>query len=117
MNSFMGYKLIGVNAATDDPKWAMKLAEWLTNEDNQIKRFETKGEAPTNINAASKMEVLNSKAIAALTWQSEYGHIQRVGESFWTPAYSFGMQVAAGNRDGRKLQELLDIMVNDIEKK
>lgn len=117
MNSFMGYKLIGVNATTDDPEWAMKLAEWLTNEDNQIKRFETKGEAPTNINAASKTEVLKSKAIAALTWQSEYGHIQRVGESFWTPAYSFGMQVAAGNRDGRKLQELLDIMVNEIEKK
>ncbi len=40
MSSFTGYKMMGVNAYSKYPEWAAKLADWLTNEENQTIRFE-----------------------------------------------------------------------------
>ena len=44
MASFSGCKLIGVNAYSKHPVWAARLAEWITNEDNQTLRFEMRGD-------------------------------------------------------------------------
>ncbi len=117
MCSFVGYKLLGVKSSTQYPEWAMKLAEWLTNEQNQIKRFELRGETPANINAANSPEVRKSVAVSALNEQNEYGYIQNVSESYWTPTYAFGTTIAAGNRDNKDLQKLLDDMQKEIENK
>lgn len=117
MCSFVGYKLIGINASTKYPEWAMKLTEWLTSEENQMKRFEVRGEAPANVKAANSAQVKRSVAISALNEQSEYGHIQNVAQSYWTPTYAFGTTIAAGNRDNKDLQKLLDDMQKEIENK
>ena len=39
MASFTGYKMIGVNAYSDHLQWAHKLAQWISNEENQKIRF------------------------------------------------------------------------------
>lgn len=114
MHSFTGYKLVGVNAYSLNDKWAQLFAEWITNEENQMVRFREKGEGPSNINAAKSDEVLASPAIAALTSQAKYAHIQRVGNNFWMPVYVYGTTIMAGNLDEKNLQELLDQMVKDI---
>lgn len=114
MCSFAGYKLAGVNAHTQDPKWAMLFAEWITNEENQMKRFKLRGEGPSNVKAAASEAVQASPAIAALGEQAEYGYLQNVAESFWSPSYIFGTTIAAGNPDGRDLQQLLDEMTDGI---
>ena len=114
MCSFAGYKLAGVNAYTENPEWAMRFAEWITNEENQMKRFEMRGEGPSNVNAAASEAVQASPAIAALGEQAEYGYLQNVAETFWTPTYIFGTTIAAGNPDGKDLQQLLDEMTKEI---
>lgn len=114
MHSFAGYKLVGVNAYTKQEKWAQLFAQWITNEENQMKRFKANGEGPSNVKAAASEEVLASPAIAALTAQSKYAHIQRVGDGFWMPVYVYGTTIMAGNLDEKDLQELLDQMVEDI---
>lgn len=114
MHSFAGYKYVGVNAYTDEPNWAMALAEWITNEENQTLRFQEMGEGPSNVNAAASPEVQAAPAIAALSEQSAYGHLQNVAETFWTPSYVFGTIISSGNSDGRDLQELLDEMTAEI---
>lgn len=114
MCSFAGYKLVGVNSATEYPEWSMKLAQWLTNEENQTALFRLRGEGPSNVKAAASEEVQAAKAIAALGEQSAYGYLQDVGSSFWTPTYVFGTTIASGNADGADLQELLDVMVQGI---
>ncbi len=114
MHSFIGYKLVGVNAYTQNAKWAQRLAQWITNEENQMMRFERKGDCPSNVNAASSKKVIDSPAIAALAAQAEYAHIQRVSDSFWMPVYVYGTTIAAGNLDDKSLQVLLDQMVKDI---
>ena len=114
MHSFAGYKLVGVNAYTKNPKWAQRLAQWITNEENQMIRFERKGDCPSNVNAAASKKVIDSPAIAALAAQAEYAHVQSVSDSFWMPVYVYGTTITAGNLDEKSLQVLLDQMVKDI---
>ena len=114
MSSFAGYKLVGVNAYSDNVGWAMYLAEWITNYDNQVIRFETRGLGPSNVEAGASEAVQSSPAIAALAEQSLYATVQRVGGNFWSPTETFGAIVALGNPDGTDVQTLLDTMVSGI---
>ncbi|MDE6030581.1 MAG: extracellular solute-binding protein, partial [Oscillospiraceae bacterium] len=113
MCSFSGYKLVGVNTYSSNQEWAMRLAEKITNEQSQMKRFELLGECPSNIKAAQSAEVQSAPAIAALFEQSEYAYTQSVADTFWNPSYIFGITIAGGNPDNKPLQELLDTMVRE----
>ena len=53
MASFSGCKLIGVNAYSEHPEWAARLAEWITSEESQRLRFELRGQGPANSAAAA----------------------------------------------------------------
>ena len=114
MASFSGCKLIGVNAYSQHPEWAARLAEWLTSESSQRLRFERRGQGPANINAANSPEVQASPAIAALLAQSEYSQLQRVGGKFWDPVTQFAGEMATGNPSGASLQAQLDRMVEGV---
>lgn len=114
MHSFAGFKLLGINSHTKEPEWAMRLASWLTNEENQTTRFRKRGEGPANVKAAASEEVQAAPAIKALGEQSQYSHLQHVAETFWTPTFKFGTTIAGGNRDGADLQKLLDDMTEEI---
>lgn len=114
MHSFAGYKLLGINAHTKNPEWAMRLAAWLTNEENQLTRFRKRGEGPSNVKAAASEEVQAAPAIKALSEQSAYSHLQNVAETFWTPTFKFGTIIAGGNRDKADIQKLLDVMTEGI---
>lgn len=117
MCSFAGYKLIGVNAYSKNPHWAMMLAEWITNEKNQIARFQSVGECPSNMKAAASDEVKSAPAVTALLEQAKYGYTQSVADKFWDPACVFGTTIAAKNIDNKDLQKLLDKLVEDITAK
>jgi len=114
MASFSGCKLIGVNAYSQHPQWAARLAEWITSEENQRLRFQARGQGPANIQAASSPEVQASPAIAALLAQSEFSQLQRVGGKFWDPVTEFATSCAQGNPSGTSLQAQLDRMVEAI---
>ena len=114
MASFSGYKLIGVNSYSEHREWAAKLAEWITNEENQELRFRLRGQGPSNKNAATSSEVQSSPAIAALLEQSEYSCLQRIGGNYWEPVSAFTQEILDGNPSGKSLQEQLDIMVTGI---
>ncbi len=114
MASFSGCKLIGVNAYSEHPKWAARLAEWITNEENQRLRFEMRGQGPSNLTVADSEEIMGAPAIAALLEQSEFSQLQRIGGKFWDPVSKFAENMAAGNPSGQNLQEQLDEMVEGI---
>ena len=114
MASFSGYKLVGVNAYSKEREWAAKLAEWITNEENQELRFRLRGQGPSNRSAAASEEVQNAPAIAALLEQSEFSCLQRIGGNFWEPVTAFTTELLADTPSGKSLQELLDNMVADI---
>ena len=117
MASFSGCKLIGVNAYSQQPEWAARLAEWITNEENQRLRFTMRGQGPANINAANSPEVQSSQAIAALLEQSNYSQLQRVGGKFWDPVAAFSDSMARGNPSGTSLQAQLDRLVQGVSER
>jgi len=115
MGSFAGYKLVGVNSQTKAPVEAMNLAEWLTNEQNQILRFETRAMGPSNIKAANSSAVQENAALAALAEQNQFASSQKdVLGSFWAPAEAFGTAMEAKDYS-KSIKEQLDAMVAQIE--
>lgn len=114
MSSFTGYKLMGVNAYSDHVEWAHKLADWLTNEQNQKLRFEMRSQGPSNINAAASDAVAKVPAIAAVIEQSQYGTLQRVGNLYWNACTRFSDTIANGNPYNLPLQDIMDTLVAEI---
>lgn len=112
MGSAAGYKMIGVNANSEQVGWAMELALFLTNESNQAERFAEREIGPSNITVSESDEVKANIALAAVTAQNgANGVVQMVGNSYWDPTKSFGEIIAQGNPDGVELQELLENVV------
>lgn len=110
--SFSGYKMVGANAYSDNSYWALRLAEYIANEDNQTLRFEMRGQGPANTNAANSPAIQESPAIQAVLEQSEFASLQRIGGRYWDPVSQFGNSMASGNSE--ELQSQLDKMVDNI---
>ncbi|NLE20629.1 MAG: extracellular solute-binding protein [Clostridiales bacterium] len=117
MGSFAGFKLVGVNTMTAFPEDAMAVAEWLTNEENQVKRFELRAMGPSNVNAAASEAVQANIALAALAAQSQFAVSQKdVLGGYWTPAEAFGATMEAKDYT-KDVKTLLDEMVAAITAK
>ena len=114
MASFAGFKLVGVNAYSENVGDAMDFAAFMTNEESQTLRFEMRSQGPSNINAASSEAVQSAPAIAALAAQSAYADVQRVGQAYWESAAALGKIIVNGNPDNIELQTLLDNCVAGI---
>ena len=114
MGSFSGYKLVGVNPHSSNVGVAMMLADYITNEDNQAKRFNDRKLGPSNIKVNESEAVQNAPAIAALAAQSEYATLQRVGANYWSSAQSLGEILASGDTQGKTTQQLMDDAVAGI---
>lgn len=116
MASFSGCKILGVNAYSKNPEWAAKLADWLSNEQNQTLRFQMNGQGPSNIKAAESGDIGKDVAIQAVIAQSQFGQLQRVGNSYWSACSDFGNIMASGNPEHIKLQKIMDDLVAGITK-
>ena len=114
MGSFAGYKLVGVNPHSANVGVAMMLADYITNETNQQKRFEDRQLGPSNINVNASDAVQAAPAIAALAAQSDFSDLQRVGANYWDPAASLGQILASGDTQGKTTQQLVDDAVAGI---
>ena len=114
MASFSGYKLIGVNPHSANVGVAMMLADYITNEDNQAKRFNDRQLGPSNIAVNESEAVQSAPAIAALAEQSDYATLQRVGANYWSSAASLGEILVSGDTQGKTTQQLVDDAVAGI---
>ena len=125
LTTYMGCKLIGVNNYSQNKVEAHKLAMWLTNEQNQLKRFETRGFGPSNKAVAASEAVANNAVIAAVMEQAKYSRAQKsVPGNYWTPMGALITPFIEHKEAGdlltfytdEELQKLLDALVAQIEK-
>jgi len=121
LNGYFGYKLLGVNGYSQNKGEAHKLAQWLTNEANQTKRFETRGLGPTNKAVMASDAVKNDAVISVVLQQAEYFRTQKgVPGSYWTPMASLTKQFVESEDPATvsdaTLQELLDALCKQIRK-
>ena len=119
LSGFTGYKLIGVNNYSANKGEAHKLALWLTNEANQLKRHEVRGFGPTNKNAIATDAVQNDPVISVILQQAALNRPQKgVPSRFWTATESLFLPFlteTAEEQTDSKLQEMLDACVKVIK--
>ena len=122
LSGFMGYKLMGVNGYSKNKGEATKLAAYLTNEQNQLKRFKDRGFAPTNKKAAATTEVVNDPVISVVLEQAAYNRSQKnVPSTFWTPMASLITPLLTAKAEGKtvtdeQLQGYLEALCKQIRK-
>ena len=122
LSGYMGYKLIGVNGYSKNKGEAHKLAKWLTNEENQLKRFETRGFAPTNKKLTELNSVRQNEVISAVLDQAQYNRAQKsVPSTYWTPMASLITPIITAKADGTQvtdsmLQSYLNALCKQIRK-
>ena len=112
--SVSGYKLVGVNAHSENAGWAALLADWITNENAQQQRFDERQIGPSNNVVLESDAVQSNVALAALAAQNEFGVVQFAGQNYWDPAATFGEIVAKGEldvNDTAGIQAALDTLV------
>lgn len=109
LGSFNGCKLMGVKPQTDAVRQAAlhKLAQYLTNEENQMKRFEALSWGPANSNAQKSDKVQANPGLAALLAQSPYSVPQgQIHGSWWDVAKVIGDDVKAATDEAGLKQAL-----------
>ena len=112
--SVSGYKLVGVNAHSENAGWAALLADWITNEAAQQHRFDEREIGPSNNAVLESDAVQSNVALAALAAQNEFGVVQFAGQNYWDPAKTFGEMIAKGELsvdDTDGIQAALDTLV------
>lgn len=120
MMSFGGYKIYVVNAKTKDPAAAMKLAQHLTSQNNQVKRFKDRGLLPVNKIAADSSDIMADKTVSATMHQLEYAvpmpSINQISK-YWTAFSSFADDCFNGNIKDDDLKSKLDSLVDQVTEK
>lgn len=115
--SVAGYKLVGVNAHSENAGWAALLADWITNEAAQQQRFDEREIGPSNNTVLESDAVKENTALAALAAQNEFGVVQMAGQNYWDPAATFGEMIAQGELnadDTAGIQSALDTLVEGV---
>ncbi len=115
MRGFAGYKMVGVNPSSKEQAEAVKLAAWLTNETNQMKRYTDRGMGPSNTAVAQSDAVRENEVLSALSEQLMYSVSQNnVPGVYWTAAEGFGTDIVSGTVSDDALQGMLDTLVNTV---
>ena len=110
LGSYTGYKLMGVKPQTDAKKGAVLqlLAQYLTNEENQLARFNSFGWGPSNKKAQANDAVKANLSLSALAAQGEFGVPQgQIAGVFWDNAKLLGAVAKSATSDA-DLQKGLD---------
>ena len=122
LTSYFGYKLLGVNNMSKNKGEAHKLAMWLTNEQNQLVRFQTRGFGPTNKVVAEMNEVKNDAVMSAVFAQQKHSRTQKgVPGTYWTPMSSLVTSIITSLQNGEEvtdqmLQDSLNALVTAVSK-
>ena len=111
LGSFSGFKLMGVKPQTDSKRQAVlhALAQYLTNEENQLARFNSFSWGPSNLKAQQNEAVLANKDLSALAAQNAFGTPQgQIHGSWWDIAKLLGADAKAATSE----QDLKDALAS-----
>jgi arabinogalactan oligomer/maltooligosaccharide transport system substrate-binding protein len=100
LGGFGGFKLLGVKPQTEAGKLraCLELAQYLTDTEAQLARFNSNGWGPSNLDAQADSAVQADPALAALAAQLNYCIPQgNYPGEYWDLATSLGDDVISGN--------------------
>ncbi len=100
LSGFGGFKLLGVKPQTEGGKLrlCLELAQYLTNAEVQLARFNEVGWGPSNIEAQQDPGVVSDIALAALAQQLAFTIPQgQYPGDYWTLSEAMGGDIISGN--------------------
>lgn len=100
--SYFGCKLMGIKPQSDAKKQTVLhlLAQFLTNEENQLARFNSFGWGPSNVAAQGNEAVQSDISLLALTKQNEFAVTQgNINGAWWDIAKLLGADAKASTTD------------------
>ncbi len=121
MKCFGGSKLLVLNANTKEPEAALDLAQYITNEDNQLKRFEMVGQCPTAPALATNEKIAADPVVAADVAQGAYTINNdplndNAISGYWNLEAAVMTDLVAGNlADEAAIKGALDKLVADLK--
>lgn len=116
MGSFSGYKMMGVKPQKDAKTAAVLqlLAQYLTNEECQLARFNSFGWGPSNVAAQGNSAVKANAALSALAAQNAFAVPQgQIAGVYWDNAKLLAAASKAATTDA-DLQKALDDYTNAL---
>ena len=116
IGSFSGSKIIGVKPQVDPAKAAClaKLAQYLSGEECQKKRFEVLEWGPSNKNLATSDAVLANPGLAALAAQAPFAKPQgNVHGSWWDISKAIGQGIKESDGSDTALKAILQKYYDD----
>ncbi len=121
MSGFGGFKLLGVKPQTEAGKMqvCLALAQYLTNAETQLARFQANGWGPSNLTAQADDAVKTNEALAALAEQLANTIPQgQYPDEYWQDATSLGDDIIAGTYNNMSDEELMGVLqqFQDLEK-
>lgn len=116
--SFAGYKLMGVNNYSKNKADALAFADYYTNAQSQIRRFESRSYLPTNVDARADERVQADVVAKAIASQLQFTKTQKnVPSTLWDPLKGLGNAMLTGLQSGNfDVKSQLDACVAAIEK-
>ena len=102
LGSYAGTKLMGVKPQADAKKAAVlsKLAQWLTNEENQLARYNQFQWGPSNLAAQANEAVKANESLAALQKQNAHAVVQgNIHGAWWDIAKVLGAEAKAATSE------------------
>lgn len=113
MSGFGGFKLLGVKPQTEQGKQlvCLALAEYLSNEETQLARFNAVAWGPSNLVAQQSDAVKADAALSALAEQLVYTIPQgQYPTDYWNDAISLGDDIIADKYDNMSDDELMKVL-------
>jgi len=115
VKTFMGVKGWHVTEFTENPYWATKLIEHLSNDENSKARFTAVSEIPANVALVDDPIIADNEGAKAVAVQSQYAvpmpNIPEMGE-VWGPMASALQTLATGKAEAK---DALDEAVKSIQ--
>lgn len=112
-SGFGGFKLLGVKPQTDSNKLqvCLAMAQFLSNEETQLARYDAVGWGPSNLAAQQSDAVKADEALSALAEQLAYTIPQgQYPGDYWTLATSLGDSVISGDYDNYTDEQLMEVL-------
>lgn len=109
-SGFGGYKLLGIKPQTDTDKMqaCLAIAQFLSNEETQLARYEAVGWGPSNLAAQQSDIIKADEALSALTEQlAETIPQGQYPNEYWDLTKALGDDIIAGKFDNLSDDELM----------
>ena len=113
MSGFGGFKLLGVKPQKNTDKLAacQALAKYLSNEQSQLDRFESRGWGPSNKAAKDNEAVKANPALSALNGQMSFMIPQgQYPYNYWILTQNLGDSIVAGKYNDANDTQLMEVL-------